>query len=994
MKVIKKFTAEFLVLILIISTFITGLTVFSESKYKNGDIIKFGSYPQSRITDASLISELNDKNDKTTFKSLGYYYGEGTNAVPNYESIKSGDYMLYKDTVYGGIKYRGIIINEKRPFCTYCATNSYKSTQKGYETGTAYWFRYDPIEWQILDIDTGLVMSNAVLDAQPFNNTTLTAVDGYNSYYSNSSLRSFISNDFIKDAFNNDTSSFINIRDDLVFIPTKNDILFSSYGFSNDAENINESGCAQITDYDIINALLGVSLNDTVYAPYWLDATYSSTFEESVFTIGHLQTTEVYQTCGVRVAAYLDIESIANTYSLNYYSDGELIKRIYLNEGDTVNDYTPVKEHYGFEGWDYEIPEKMPGHDITVNAEWLINSNDIIFNSGEGNFKDGKSTKKYTVNYGEELENYIEEPTRTGFVFDKWDNTVPETMPDNKLEFNAVWTEAEDTPYVVNVYKEKSTGSNNNTVEYDLEALNMTGRTNSIAEYTPETLDYFNFDSESSNISETIKADGTTVLNVYYTRKTGIISFNFGEGFATQYNEFKYGQQITYPTIPDKDGYAGKWNKTDNIYDGTQTSYNVEWTAGSYSISFDTDGGTAINSIVADCDSPVAKPENPTKEGYKFIIWNNEFPETMPAGGLQLKAIWEKETYYVYYIADGVTTPIPVLFDEKIPTKEDPDITGYKFIKWSDTIPEKMPSHDITVNAVLEPIEYKITWKYDGKEQVTYVKYGEKITPYDKATKEGYKFIKWEESIPDTMPADNLTFNAKFEKGTYKLSFYENGEFKSEVYLLYGDPVKAPEPSNITGYKFEKWENLPDTMPGNDITVNGIYSKNEYDLTYNYGGKTKTFKVKYHDPLPAPDDLDIPGYTFVGWDGSIPKSMPAENLSFNASYVVTPVISIAGCRNRTEKYKITITFHAEYSGCESSEIIWYDDNGNVIGSGESITITKAKSSYSVQAKIIKNGKEAASSGVEKVTVKNKFFDKIISFFGRLFAPKKYIIDQR
>ena len=69
--------------------------------YKVGDIIEFGSYPQSKVTDSSLVSALNKASKK--WVSYGYYSGDCS-----YGSMKPGDWMKYADFTYNGTKYRAV----------------------------------------------------------------------------------------------------------------------------------------------------------------------------------------------------------------------------------------------------------------------------------------------------------------------------------------------------------------------------------------------------------------------------------------------------------------------------------------------------------------------------------------------------------------------------------------------------------------------------------------------------------------------------------------------------------------------------------------------------------------------------------------------------------------------------------------------------------------------------------------------------------------------
>ena len=70
------------------------------------------------------------------------------------------------------------------------------------------------------------------------------------------------------------------------------------------------------------------------------------------------------------------------------------------------------------------------------------------------------------------------------------------------------------------------------------------------------------------------------------------------------------------------------------------TKAYAKWTVNQYTITFDADGGTAVDSITQDYGTAVIKPSNPSKAGYTFWGWTPSVPSKMPAYDLTVTAIW------------------------------------------------------------------------------------------------------------------------------------------------------------------------------------------------------------------------------------------------------------------------------------------------------------------------------------------------------------------
>ena len=66
----------------------------------------------------------------------------------------------------------------------------------------------------------------------------------------------------------------------------------------------------------------------------------------------------------------------------------------------------------------------------------------------------------------------------------------------------------------------------------------------------------------------------------------------------------------------------------------------AKWTVNQYTLTFDTNGGSAIAPITQDYGTAITAPADPTKTGYTFAGWTPAIPTTMPAENMTVTAQW------------------------------------------------------------------------------------------------------------------------------------------------------------------------------------------------------------------------------------------------------------------------------------------------------------------------------------------------------------------
>ena len=188
-----------------------------------------------------------------------------------------------------------------------------------------------------------------------------------------------------------------------------------------------------------------------------------------------------------------------------------------------------------------------------------------------------------------------------------------------------------------------------------------------------------------------------------------VIRVKFANGEPDSIINQNYDTAITVPADPTREGYTfiGWDTPFPKKMPAKITTITAQWTINQYTITFDTAGGSEIDSIEQDYDTAITAPDAPTKEGYTFIGWDMEIPTTMPAENMTVTAQWEINQYTITFDTAGGSEidSIEQDYDTAITAPADPTKEGYAFIDWDTTVPAKMPARDMTIKALWKDIE-------------------------------------------------------------------------------------------------------------------------------------------------------------------------------------------------------------------------------------------------------------------------------------------------
>ena len=410
-------------------------------------------------------------------------------------------------------------------------------------------------------------------------------------------------------------------------------------------------------------------------------------------------------------------------------------------------------------------------------------------------------------------------------------------------------------------------------------------------------------------------------LKAKWEVNTYTLTFDTGRGTPIAPLTLDYGAavKVANPSLTGYD-FAGWEPELPETMPPQNLTLKAKWTPRSYTITFNTDGGSTVQPVTDIYGAWIPAPDAPVKDGYVFQGWKPELPETMPAENITVKAIWKQAEQTITFDTDGGTeiTPISGVPGSPVTPPANPTKPGYVFVNWKPELPSTIPTESITVKAIWKLAEHTIIFDTDGGTEITPISGvpGSPVTPPANPTKPGYVFVNWTPELPSTIPTESITVKAIWKLAENTIVFDTDGGTEiTPISGVPGSPVTTPDNPTKPGYVFQGWKpELPATIPTESITVKAIWKLAEHTIIFDTDGGTEITPISGvpGSPVTAPDNPTKDGYVFTGWDMEIPASIPAEDITITAQWV--PLSSTLDVKSRSwdglydgQSHSITVT---------------------------------------------------------------------------------------
>ena len=566
------------------------------------------------------------------------------------------------------------------------------------------------------------------------------------------------------------------------------------------------------------------------------DVSFNAEFEEAtgiaytveVYTMdvngnyGAAETKTLYGTTGATVNAdttaaegFTFDESADNVVSGEIAADGSLVLKVYFARnqykltvdgvesmvyyGASLEFADPIKENEIFAGWDPELPETMPAHDVTVVSTWVKVDADYT------EYKAARAHAEGIVNDSE----YPYEATYTAESRAALDAALAIVVPeglkyDEQHIIDAAEKAIEDAVLGLDLMRYKVTylyDDGSVFAEFDGDKGGLVSYQVPVPSENP-TKEGYVFTGWDHEIPANMPAHELTFTAQF---SAGEVTYKVETYVMGLDGEYGAAESMTVPATTGEEvslipeGRNGFTVADNSVLSGTvaadgSLTLKIYYSRNQYKLTVD----GVESDVYFGAALEIADPA--PREGYTFTGWNVEIPATMPAENLTLVSQW---------------------------SENDADYTAYNAAVAAAQAKQAEENYDRKYTA-----ETRAALAAVLAEDVSGKKYSEQGV-VDAATT----------AINDAVAALELM--------TYTATFYVNGEVHATVTAKVGEQIAAPADPIVDGYNFTGWDPEVGTMGIENVSFNAILVANDSSIisvtpeSPNYGGMHQyAIKVK------------------------------------------------------------------------------------------------------------------------------------------------------
>jgi len=270
-----------------------------------------------------------------------------------------------------------------------------------------------------------------------------------------------------------------------------------------------------------------------------------------------------------------------------------------------------------------------------------------------------------------------------------------------------------------------------------------------------------------------------------------------------------------------------------------------------YTVSFDTMGGSLVNSITLKAGSVLGDIKEPEKDGYLFVNWLKDgilFDKNSPiTEDMTLTASWTekpivKKEYTVSFVTEKYVEKVLVEEGNKVSEPDKPSKKDYVFLGWfvGDEKYDfnEVVNKDIILTAKFELDVVTVTFDLDGGIGITMQNIPTNTTLIipEVPVKKGHRFLKWvldgKEFNFNEKVSEDITITAVWEKIEYvTVSFDTDGGnlIDNKVVERYSKINELPVPEK-DGYIFKEWQLNGNTFDSESTVLDSVTLKAIYDI--------------------------------------------------------------------------------------------------------------------------------------------------------------------